>query len=168
MLYLYIVIAAVAVVALVGLRWYNRLGQEVLYFYTKAPHALRMQYLKNGWKKPETIPQVVIDKEGGYKYVALSYAGRIYIRAEKSKAYHDGIVRAFMFEVGSREVTCLGGGRIDVQPNYKRVYLHGTSQGYGMDRDRERSQRLIEEATGYDAGSKKETTATPAATATAA
>lgn len=154
MIVLYIILAIVAVsLVAVATVWF-RAGYELSYIgYTRVGvKKFRVQYIRNKFKSRDSIPVVTIDADGGYKFVLIEYNGKTFVRADKAHRFHADIATAFSLEVGSIKPVCLGGGYISVNPNSKTVSVHGTSQGYGSEPDRNLTRKLIEEHAGFDAG----------------
>ena len=76
------------------------------------------------------IPLVKIDPEGVYKYVQISYNGKIYLRGRGDCKYHKGIYRKFIEELKNAGKTgiktkCLGRGRIKTDFNKKTIFVYG-------------------------------------------
>ena len=88
-----------------------------------------------------SIQQVLIDPSGIFKYIQIRISGngggsdeRILIRGHAQCKYHDDIFQMYRETLlaisGVTNVTCIGGGRIDIEEGVgARVYGH--SIGYG-------------------------------------
>ncbi|KAK3911727.1 14 kDa phosphohistidine phosphatase [Frankliniella fusca] len=91
------------------------------------------------WK---SIPTVLIDSEGIFKYVLIKVhkkeedAGeseKMIVRGFKWGAYHADIYEETQEKIEKLgfETECVGGGRIEHNPNEKKLKVYGYSQGYG-------------------------------------
>ena len=87
-----------------------------------------------------SVHEVVIDPSGIFKYIQIRVTGnngvgeRILIRGHTHCKYHDDILQMYRQPLlaisGVTNVTCIGGGRIDIEEGHgARVYGH--SIGYG-------------------------------------
>lgn len=139
------VLATALVVALVA---FAKLKKRLRYWFEPQVFDWYLLFMKNRLSSRASIPIVAVDAHGGYKYVAIKYRDKVYIRAAQQHRFHVHIVGAFVYEIGDTNVTCLGGGTIHVSATNKIVNLAGSSQGYGTDQDRNRSYALIEQHTG--------------------
>lgn len=110
--------------------------------------------------KLAAVPGVEID-EGVFKYVLIKVYGPVAADgSEPSKLIVRGFARAewhndIYEEVSSAvaglglETECLGGGRIEHQPDRKFIKIYGYSQGFGK-ADHEKSRSIVaKEYPGY-------------------
>ncbi|MCQ2815664.1 MAG: hypothetical protein MJ252_00210 [archaeon] len=84
----------------------------------------------------DSIPIASIDPEGTFKYVQISCYGKTYIRGRKKCKFHKGVYKTFLAELnainmGNLPTKVLGGGRIDIKPNEKTIFVYGYSNAYG-------------------------------------
>ena len=97
------------------------------------------------------IPLVKIDPDGIYKYIHVSYNGKIYLRGRADCKYHKGIYRKFKEELKNAgkpdaKTKCLGGGRIKTDLKNKTIFVYGYSNAYGRyDHQHEKSVEMLKE-----------------------
>lgn len=88
-------------------------------------------------KTINSIPICYIDPEGTFKYVQISCNKQIYVRGLIKCKYHKGIYKSFIAELAelnlaeSYPTKCIGGGRIKMSPNEKKIFVYGYSHAYG-------------------------------------
>uniref|UniRef100_A0A915Q0G3 Sex-regulated protein janus-B n=1 Tax=Setaria digitata TaxID=48799 RepID=A0A915Q0G3_9BILA len=87
----------------------------------------------------ENIPDVDIDPEGLFKYVMIKVTAKLtgeeklVIRGYKHCKWHKNIFKQTEKEVGSSfSLKCVGGGRINHEPQKKSLFVYGYSQRYGQ------------------------------------
>lgn len=97
------------------------------------------------------IPLVKIDPDGIYKYVQISYGGKIYLRGRADCKYHKGVYRKFIDELktigkAGAKTKCLGGGRIKTDLKNKTIHVYGYSNAYGRyENQHEKSVEMLKE-----------------------
>ena len=96
------------------------------------------------------LPVVLIDKTGGYKFiVAIVSDGEIskmVVRANQYCEYHRDILKELRLEMPSLNARCIGGGRINVDPDNKVIKIWGSSGDFGVEPDRAETVRMLKEA----------------------
>ncbi len=88
----------------------------------------------------ENIPEVEIDARGGYKFVTCEIydadSKKLVVRANQSAGFHRDIVRQLRIATGL-SVSCLGGGRINVDPEAKVIKIWSSSGDFGVEPNRQ-------------------------------
>lgn len=84
----------------------------------------------------DSIPICSIDPEGVFKYVQIQCNGKIYVRGRIKCKYHKGVYKTFLAELAAINMSqlktkVLGGGRMEVNPNEKKISVYGFSNAYG-------------------------------------
>ncbi|XP_037951433.1 sex-regulated protein janus-A-like [Teleopsis dalmanni] len=134
-------------------------------FSPRFGYALQKRYITNICKmadeKLNAVPDVDIE-EGVFKYVLIKVFGKE--KADGSEP-NKNIVRGYadckwhsdIYERVSSslqglglETECLGGGRIDHNPDAKKIKVYGYSQGYGKADHDESRKILLSKYTDYE------------------
>ncbi|KAL3984802.1 Janus/Ocnus (Ocnus) family protein [Acanthocheilonema viteae] len=86
----------------------------------------------------ENIPDVDIDPEGLFKYIMIKVTSKStgnekwIVRGYKHCKWHKNIFEQTEKEIGSSfSLKCVGGGRINHEPQKKSLLVYGYSQRYG-------------------------------------
>ncbi|XP_026294329.1 14 kDa phosphohistidine phosphatase isoform X2 [Frankliniella occidentalis] len=101
----------------------------------------------------KSIPTVLIDSEGVFKYVLIKVhrkeevvdeREKLIVRGFKWGAFHADIYEETQEKIEKLgfETECVGGGRIEHNPAEKKLKVYGYSQGYGR-ADHEITTNLI-------------------------
>lgn len=96
--------------------------------------------MEEAWK---SIPTVLIDDEGVFKYVLIKVhkkeetsneSEKFIVRGFKWGPFHADIYEKYQEEIEKLgfETECVGGGRINHDPKGKTLKVYGYSQGYGL------------------------------------
>lgn len=96
------------------------------------------------------IPEVVIDLRGGYKYIVAEVSDekgnkKPLVRANESCGYHADILKKVKMETGLF-ARCLGGGRIQIDPENKTIRIWNQSVDFGREPDRQLTVKMLQEA----------------------
>ncbi|CAK9296578.1 unnamed protein product [Gordionus sp. m RMFG-2023] len=81
------------------------------------------------------IPDVIID-EGIFKYILIKISSndenKLIVRGYKRSPYHSDIFDEVSESFNKKlKLECLGGGRINHNPENKEIMVYGYSQGFG-------------------------------------
>lgn len=103
----------------------------------------------------EAIPEVVVDNEGGYKFIVVELSDasgrkRLVVRGEQTRRHHRRVFSLFSriegwFENGIVRKP-LGGGKIRVSQAEKIVRIWGKSHRYGLELNRDLTVELLRKA----------------------
>ncbi len=94
------------------------------------------------------LPDVVIDAMGGYKFIVVQVSdgndSKIVIRANEHCDYHRDILALLRREASGLGARCIGGGRININPNDKEITISDSSGDFGLEPDRNKTVEMLQ------------------------
>lgn len=110
----------------------------------------------------DSIPSVEIDPEGTFKYILIklyekgvknedgSEKFKYLVRGKASCEWHGDIYDLFNSNLSKKlDTECVGGGRIKHNPEEKKIFIYGHSQGFGKADHSITKQLLVEKYPDY-------------------
>lgn len=101
----------------------------------------------------DELPEVVIDAFGGRKFIIAQLGDaadnkRLVVRANQECNYHDDILKLLRQEVRPYGLNahCIGGGRIEINPETTTIRIWGKSVIFGLEPDRKETVRMLQAA----------------------
>jgi len=103
--------------------------------------------------KLESIPEIIVDKEGNFKFVQLKCNSRHILYGNSRKHLHRDLYHLFLIDFvedseARKEIIPCGGGRINIDKEKRILEAYGYSDSYGRFNDlvvRDILNRFIEE-----------------------
>lgn len=98
------------------------------------------------------IPNVVIDDEGGRKYIVAKIVDtqrvdHLVVRANEWCEYHRDILNDLRKECDACfRAQCVGGGYINVDPEKKKIIIWGSSGDFGREPSRKATVQMLQNA----------------------
>lgn len=99
------------------------------------------------------VPEVVIDSNGGHKFIVAELIDddgnkRLIVRANQQCEEHKNILRLLGEEIkeSSLRVYCVGGGHIRINQETKTIRIAGDSALYGTEPDRQKTVSMLQVA----------------------
>ncbi|XP_017953686.1 sex-regulated protein janus-A [Drosophila navojoa] len=117
-------------------------------------HLSGIRSLKMANRAFDSIPLVDVDKKGIFKYVLIKIYGnedcaetseKLVVRGYSDCQFHSDIYERMMeiCKKNGLDSECLGGGRIEHDPEKKYMKVYGFSQGFGK-ADHVESKRILQ------------------------
>src|SRR3989344_9469977 len=99
------------------------------------------------------VQEVVIDPSGGYKFIVAKLTDsnggeKLVVRAQENCGYHNDILNLLRHEVrpSGLNARCIGGGRIEINPEAKTIRIWSKRGGFGAEPDRQETVRMLQAA----------------------
>ncbi|MBI2064916.1 MAG: hypothetical protein HYT62_02595 [Candidatus Yanofskybacteria bacterium] len=93
------------------------------------------------------LADVVIDARGGYKFIVVRVSdgvnNKLVIRANENCGYHRDILGLLRREAPDFRMSCVGGGRINIDPANKRIDIWSSSGDFGVEPDRRNTAEML-------------------------
>ena len=101
----------------------------------------------------ETLQEVVIDRCDSYKFIVANVTddndnSKLVVRVNNHYAIHAEILFILREEVRplGLKACCIGGGRIEINPEAKTIRIWDKSTGFGEEPDRQQTIRMLQAA----------------------